>query len=296
MKNVFALLVLMFMATCSSDRKAQLEKLERENKILKEIAGPLPARLDNYYPPKSNAPIYLIEMLSMSTPFEGIGVDLQENDISGAMSDFESFKLQYQKISNMVAEWKDMFPLDLVDSLGLALSKGDQARIGKAMAQIGDVCSSCHLINQIKAQQKFHWPDFDKLTLSDPIVNAQLSWHDFMMGVAASFSGISTSLQQGQLENARRNFQVFSNRFSSMAEGCYDCHSTPRTYYTDESVRNMIKDLGNLLDSSNPDQDKIQQMIGAIGNEGCLKCHYLHMPSVVSKMNWKNFETQFKEP
>ena len=296
MEKTLIILTLLATASCRGDLKTRIEKIEEENKILKELAGPLPASLDNYYPPESSAPVYLLSMFSIATPLEGIGADLQENDMAGARVNFDVFKSNYIKVRAMVEDWTEKFPLDVVDSLGQAISEGNPARIGAAMAQVGSSCTSCHLISQIKAQQKYHWPDFGLLTLSNPDSGAKLSWYDYMMNMSVSFSGISTSLQQGQLENARKYYREFSSQFSAMAEGCFDCHSTSRAYYTDEFVTEMIKDLGNALDSPSPDQNVIQQITVEIGNEGCLKCHYLHMPSVITKKNWKNFEVIFEKP
>lgn len=296
MKRVLTILIFMVMIACGPDLKSRLEKLEEENKILKEMAGPLPASLDNYYPPKAQAPVFMIDMFALAISIEGIGVDLQENDMAGARANFDAFKSQYKKMAGMVKEWKDKFPMELIDTLGEALTAGNSARIGTAMNQVSKVCLSCHLINQTKAQQKYHWPDFDILTLSDPVSKEKLSWHDFMVRMSGAYTGISTSLQQGQLENARRYFKAFSSNFASMTEGCFDCHPSPRAYYVDESVQRMIKELGIALAASAPDTNTVQQLGNAIATEGCINCHYVHMPAVLAKQQWKNYENFFKQP
>jgi hypothetical protein len=296
MKKIAVILVFTAMAACGPDLRPQLEKLETENKFLREMAGPLPASLDNFYPPLTQAPVYLLDMFAIATPLEGIGADLYENDMAGARENFEAFKSAYQKTAGMVDEWKEKFPMAPLDTLDQALKIGDIARIGPAMAKIGDVCSACHLMNQTKAYQKYHWPDFGMLSLTDPVSGGDLSWHEFMMGMSGNYSAISTSLQQDQLENARGNFQAFSLRFKSMAEGCFGCHETPRTSFTDASVQDMIKELGIALDHSVPDADRIEKLNMAIGNEGCLKCHYVHMPAVFARQQWKHFEEVVNQP
>lgn len=290
MKKIVVILVFTLMAACGPDLKPQLEKLAAENMFLREMAGPLPASLDSYYPPITRAPVYLLDMFSIATPMQGIGADLYENDMAGARENFEAFKSAYLKMAGMVDEWKEKFPMAPLDTLDQALKIGDIERIGLAMAKIGDVCTSCHLVNQTKAYQKYHWPDFGLQSLSDPVSGGDLSWHDFMMSMSDNYSAISTSLQQGQMENARSNFQSFNLRFKSMAEGCFGCHDTPRTSYTDASVQDLIKELGIALDDSAPDLDRIEKLNMAVGNEGCLKCHYVHMPAVFARQQWKQFE------
>ncbi|MDP2662375.1 MAG: hypothetical protein Q8R28_16780, partial [Dehalococcoidia bacterium] len=142
-----ATVALVLVAACGNkDQVTKLEnqvtKLEKENKILSEIAGPPPASLAQYYPPQAQAPIWLIEMFNLVGPFEGIGVDLQEGDVQGAKANYDAFKAQYNKVSGMVPEWKGRFPPGPVDDLGKALDSGDPAKVGPAMGQVGQVCGS----------------------------------------------------------------------------------------------------------------------------------------------------------
>ena len=130
--------------------------LEGQKQILIDIAGPLPASLDQFFPPAAPAPVYLFEMFALAGPFEGIMVDLQEGDIPGVQANFEAFKAQYEKMSGMVPEWTDHFPMEPVEALGQALANGDPAQVGPAMGGVGGVCGSCHMLDMVKAQQKYH--------------------------------------------------------------------------------------------------------------------------------------------
>lgn len=284
------------LAACGPDLGPRLEQLEEENRMLKEMAGPLPSSLDDYYPPKAKAPVYMLEMFALATPLEGIGTDLQESDMVGVTDNFNAFRTQYQKMAGMVGEWADKFPMEPLDSLEQALEKGNFEGIGMAMAQIGDVCKSCHVISQTKAYHKYHWPDFDLLSLTDPLTGRELSWNEFMMSMSGAFSAIGTSLNQGQQENAQAYYVAFRQQFTSMTEGCFGCHDTPRAAFTDERVQDMIKELGVALDASTPDLGNIETLRMAIGNEGCLKCHYVHLPPVLAKLQWKNYSDIFQQP
>ncbi len=288
MKKV-ALILLVGLAACGQDLKPRVDKLEKENALLKEMTAPLPSSLDNYFPPKAQGPVYLMEMFSLSNPFEGIGIDLQEKDLPGAKANFDAFRAQYLKMSVMVPEWKEKFPVGPVDSLGLAMGSGNPAMIGSAMGRIGRLCASCHVINQIRAQQKYSWPDFEALSLTDPITNQNISWHESMMRIANAFTAIGNDLGQGQIENVRTNFKSFSDRFISLSANCSGCHDTPRSYFVSQNVQGMVSDLGKAVAATPPDGKAIGQLLGAIGNESCMKCHLVHMPSATAKSFWKAY-------
>lgn len=291
---IASLVLLAVLVSCGQNLQPQVDKLTEENKMLREIAGPPPASLDNLFPPKAPAPVYLLEMFGLSGPFEGIGIDLQEGDIAGAKANFDAFQKQYIKMSDMVPEWKDKFPMTPVDTLGQALASGDPAKVGPAMGQVGEVCGSCHLLFQSKVFQKYHWPDFKIVKVNDPVTNKPMAWRDYMIALATSFSGVSNDLQQGQLDKARQHFKEFSVRFKTLPAGCAACHNTPRTYFVDPSVLAMIDQIGKAVDATPPDAKTIGELMGAVGNESCMKCHFVHIPPQQTKERWEKFEDMLK--
>ncbi len=268
--------------------------------MLKEIAGPLPASLDKLFLPLAQGPVYLFEMFALAGPFEGIMIDLQQGDASGVQANYEAFKAQYEKVSDLVPEWKDRFPGDPIAALGEALKSNDPQKIGQAMGQVGQSCGSCHLLFQAKAFQKYHWGDFHAVKITDPLSQESLEFGDYMMRLAGSFGGIANDLGQGQLDNARNNFQAFSTRFKTLAsEGCIECHKDPagkeipREYFVDEDVSQLIAQLEQVLNAETPDATAVQQLSGAIGSESCMKCHLVHIPAAATQELWKEYAALF---
>lgn len=275
--------------------QADKAALQEQNKQLKELVGPLPASLDNYFPPKTQGPVWLLEMFALASPLEGIEVDLQQGDMAGVKANYTAFKTQYTKMAEMVPEWKAHFPMAPVDALGKALESGDPGQVGPAMGQVGQVCGSCHLVNQTKAFAKYHWNDFAAIKLTDPVSTASFAWVDYMRAMAGAFTGISNDLQQGQVDNARKNFDAFSARIKGLEkEGCAKCHNTPRTYFVDSGSLAMVDKLGQAIKASPPDAKAIAELSGAIGNETCMKCHLVHVPAAATRQRWEVFAELFK--
>lgn len=296
------LLFLLFLLAggCASNQaeldklRAENQKLAAANQQLKDIAGPLPASLDNYFPPKAPAPVYLLEMFNLAAPVESIMGDLQQGDLAGVKANYQAFKAQYVKMSKMVPEWTSLFPMGPVDDLGKAIDSGDPSKIGPAFGPVGAVCGNCHLLNQVKAFQKYHWLDFEIIKITDPLSNKSLALRDYMQQMGGIFTAISNDLNQGQLDNARKDFQAFSATFKALPQGCVACHTTPRTYFVDASVLAMVDQLGKELTTATPDAKKIAELSGAIGNESCMKCHFVHIPSQNRKATWERFADLWK--
>lgn len=275
--------------------QGQVEGLTEQNQFLEEIAGPPPAFLDKFYPPNAPAPVYALEMMALVGAMEGMFVDLQEQDIPGVQANYQAFKAQYEKVAGMVPEWTDRFPMAPVEALGQALASGDPAKVGAAMGQLGQACESCHMPYQMKVQQKYHWPDFATAMITDPLTQQQMPWLDFKMArIGPPFMGIGNDLAQGQVDNARNNFQVFSASFAALRQGCTNCHATPRTYYVDESIQALIDQLGEELTADSPNPAAVGGLMQRIGQESCGKCHLVHFPAAKAKRQWAWFEEIFK--
>ncbi|OGO23602.1 MAG: hypothetical protein A2144_14315 [Chloroflexi bacterium RBG_16_50_9] len=297
--GILALLSANVLVACTSQQpdqatQAELTRLREQNKVLKELAGPLPASLDNYFPPKAPAPVWLFEMFALEGAMSGIMGDLQQGDIAGVEANYQAFKGQYEKISGMVPEWQGFFPMEPVENLGKAINSGDPSKIGPAFGPVGEVCGNCHIRNMVKAHQKYHWPSFDTVKLTNPLSNQAVSWKDYMFQLSGTFSGIGNDLRQGQLENARNNFQAFSATFKNLPQGCAACHTTPRAYFVDPSVQALVDQLGRELAAANPDAKKVEELSGAIGNESCMNCHLVHFPAPNTKARWERFSDIFK--
>jgi hypothetical protein len=269
---------------------------------LKQIAGPPPASLDQYFPPASPAPVFLLQMFAMATPFEGIGVSLQENDMTNVKANFAAFQTEYGKASKMVPEWTAMFPQDAVTAMGTAITAGDPAKIGAAMGGLGAVCTNCHLLYQIKVEQKYHWKDFATIKVTNPVTKQSQAWVDYMTTMAGGFDGAAIDLQEGKTANAAKNFNDFVTEYKALAtDGCKQCHTDPmtgkeipRAYFVDPASMAMIDQLNKAFAATPPDTTTITNLSGAIGNNICLSCHLIHVPAQNAKDTWTTYSNILK--
>ena len=249
------------------------------------MTAPLPASLDKLFPPQAEQPVFLFKMLGMATPLTGIVVDLFENDLENARANYEKFKMNYLELSKLVPEWEKYYPLEPVNRLGSALTIGDPAQVMPAFEQVGKVCSNCHNNTMPRVQYKYHWGDFQGITIEDPLTGQEVSFQQFMQFLDVSFTGISVNMEQGQIDNARKQLQGFRARFEAMEEICMNCHDTERFYYVDETVEAMIDKLEEALNASPVDPKKVGMISQGIGMENCFKCHLVHVPAAVAQIN-----------
>jgi cytochrome c556 len=247
----------------------------------------LPAALDDLYPPKAKGPVYLIKMIGLGESFAGSLSDLFEKDLPNALAGFEKFKAQYGELSGLVPEWESLYPPAPIEELGSALKSGDQGRVMAAVEKVEGVCSGCHVENMARVQFRFGWPDFWEIQAKDPLTGEEVSLHQLMLFLDVNFSGIGADLEQGQAENAQKQFQGFKARFGAMAGTCQKCHGEDeRKYYVDSGVRAMVEELGKA--AAEPSPEKARHLVQGIGMESCHKCHLVHVPAAFAQKKLKS--------
>lgn len=238
-----------------------------------------PASLDSLYPPKARAPLFLRGMHELNATFTGIVVDLFENDHAGVLANFESFQSQYRENAALVPEWADRYPSEPVEALGKIISGGSPDEVMAEVNRVGAICHDCHLATMVPVQQKYRWPDFQSITVEDPIRMTDLPYPEFMQMLNTSLTGIGIDVAQGQVENARMHLGALATRMASLKEICSACHDTERTYFVDARIDSLLGRMTTALQDTEVDPGAVGRLSQEIGMESCSKCHLVHVPA-----------------
>lgn len=250
-----------------------------------EVAHGVPASLDALYPPQAKQPEYLMRMLRLGSLMTGVAVDLAQQDVEHAAQGFAAFRSDYLEVAALVPEWRGEFPVEPVDALGEALASGDPARVGPAFGAVGAVCASCHHSSMAAVAARYHWPDANAITTTDPVSGERVGHAQFMHQLDFSLTGITHDLAQGQLDEARAHFEDFRRRFAALGETCENCHGTEeRFYFTDPASAARVEAIGAALSAENPDPGAVQGAVMEVGHNTCFRCHLVHVPAAFAKV------------
>ncbi len=249
------------------------------------LAAALPSSLDSFYPPKAEQPYYLFEMLKLDTLFSGIAADVMEDELSGAIASFAEFESQYRKVSKMVPEWEGYYSNESVERLGETLKRGGRDEAMAAFGEVGKSCHQCHISKMVPAQQRYHWGKFSEIMVLDPLSREQTEYASFKKYLSTNMAGLIVNLRQGQVENARRQFDGFRARFETLKESCLNCHDDEMAYFVDGSVEKLFDEVNRALSGKNVDPEAIRTMVQGIGRESCFRCHLVHVPAAFSDSN-----------
>lgn len=239
----------------------------------------LPPSLAALYPPVAERPVHLLAMLELQDGFSGIVVDLLEGDVAQARASYVEFAQRYRRAADLVPEWRAAYPEEPVRSLGSALAGGDRPATMAAIDAVGAVCHACHQVAMASVQLRYRWGRFADVTVADPLTGGAASYAAFKRGLATNLAGITHDLRQGEVENARRQFDGFRARFAALSESCNTCHDTPRRSFVDLSVQAVVDALGRALAAAVPDLAAVVRLTAGIGQASCSACHLVHTPA-----------------
>ena len=243
----------------------------------------LPGSLDKLYPPQAPGPVYLGEMIKLANHFSGIQTDLAEGDVENALVNFKAFADQYESVAKLVPEWESYYSVSDVSELGTALRSGDQQQIGSAFKKIGAQCHDCHSHNMTSTYQRYHWGDYDRISLNDPLSGEEISFARLMQLTAADLDGIGNDLGQGQTEQALVHARGLGQRYQALRETCFACHDSERRYYVDDEIMGMIAEIESVVSQPGTEPAAAFKLVESIGMESCRKCHLVHVPAAFQK-------------
>jgi len=243
----------------------------------------LPASLDGLYPPKTERPVLFLAMHDLNAALTGVVVDINENDREGAVANFQRCEQLYREIALLVPEWKSWYPAEPVEELGRVVQAGTPGEVMAAVGKVGAACHDCHVATMVPVQMRYHWPDFNEITVHDPVAGVDIDFPEFMRMLNASMTGVANDLRQDQPVNARVQFAEFSRRMAALRESCDACHDSERAYFVDTRIESLLADIGVALAGSAPDPVAVAARNQRIGEESCFKCHLVHLPAAYSR-------------
>lgn len=224
-------------------------------------------------------------MLDLGARMSGVVVDLATGDLEHLAASFAAFESAYSETAGLVPEWRDRFPVEPVRSLGEAVASGDPSRIGPALGAVGGVCASCHHESMAAVAFRYHWPDANTVTTTDPVTGKKVGHAEFMHQLDFSMTGITHDLAQSQVDSARGHYEDFQKRFVALGETCEDCHGTEeRHYFTDAASAARVDAIGAALSAEDPDPAAVQRAVMEVGFNTCHRCHLVHVPAAFSKV------------
>ncbi len=244
--------------------------------------GVPPKSLEKYYPPNSEKFEYLMNMYKASISFTGLSTSLMEKDWKRAEKWAKSLRDAYLKIGELVPEWDKVLRKKEANALVKAVQNKDVRKIRFFANAVGQTCSKCHSRYMASTKLLYHFPDFDTVSLEDPVSGLSYEVSDYMAKMTTSFKLLNVYLSDGLKNKAKKAGMDFVKRFKGLTQMCSECHTNKLSeeIYFGKEVQAKVKELEAAI--RNLDAKKISQTFGWINMNNCSKCHNVHeVPTMI---------------
>jgi hypothetical protein len=240
------------------------------------ISKGLPSSLQQYYKGRRNK--YALSMIELGRLMGASFEEAYSKNYNHSLEHFQNFREQYDKISQMVPEWRHYFPQEpLQETEQLIMQKAPPEKIRKATKDVENVCTNCHVYEMFKVQSTYHWKKFSDIYIMNEH-GEDVSFHTVMIDLSNKLAVIPTTIQRKDFEAADLHFKDLSDNFIFLEMSCNRCHHQPREYFVDQRVKAHWYQIGGLIRHRKSDIAAYRRLVDQVYEESCIPCHRVHMP------------------
>lgn len=257
---------------------------------------PPPQSMDKFYSERGKTSEWIEQMRQISKAFGATLISRDKKEWGEAHKHAQDFGAAYQKASEMVPEWKDLFDLEASEFFVASIQSQDTEKIKSFSDKVGKTCSQCHRKHNISVWTRYHWPSTKTIKVLDPIDEQEVDYDQFMHRLSSSFKNIEILFEQEKYNESWKAIDIFSKRLRGLRSVCSKCHvsewtknsTTVKDYFVGEDMMDALQEIKKSFASGTPDTKLFQKKMEHISMESCKMCHLIHQPAAIIQRTWAN--------
>ena len=235
-----------------------------------------PASLEQWYKPANKRQVWLHTMFRLRREMQAIS-EYSQLDNQAAMGKWlQRLEEDYNKIVEMVPEWKQEIKPRLIDELKMFAEKDDKYRLQKTLEMIERTCDDCHTNYAPLVTAKYRSPYYDDIKLKS-IDGNEISFEESMENQSASVNRILIALDDGHKSSALYVSKTLFTQLQNLGESCDACHKDDA--YPKERILGAANSERFEILQSHISAGRVkdsQKMMGEIAVTVCARCHNIH--------------------
>jgi hypothetical protein len=255
---------------------------------------PPPHSLDKFYAERGKTSEWVEQMRQINKTLGTVFISMGREDWEKAFQSAKDFGLAYQKASEMVPEWKELFDLESSEAFIASIPLQNAENTTQLSDKVEKTCSQCHQKHNISVWTQYHWPSTKTIKVLDPIDDEEVNYDQFMHRLSSSFRNISINFEQQKYNESWKAIDIFSKRFRGMRSVCSKCHVTEwskkstsvKDFFVGEDMIDALQKIKKTFASGSPDTKIFQKNMEYISKRSCKMCHLVHQPSAIIQRAW----------
>ncbi len=235
-----------------------------------------PESLQKWYKPANKRQVWLHTMFKLRREMQAIHDYSKAGDYPRIHKWLGRFDNNYNKMGEMVPEWKNRIKPELITELASFVQQEDTDNINKTLNSIRRTCNDCHDDYQPLVTMLYRTPLYDEIE----IIDEQGQKHDLdknMASLSRSVNEILIALDDDQTDRALQATDNLVSHLQKLGQSCNSCHKDdpyPEERILGEATQKYFITLKKHIQKNQIKESK--QIMGTVGVNVCSRCHNTH--------------------
>ncbi len=234
----------------------------------------LPPSLGRWYKPANKRQVWLHTMFALRREMQAVSEYLDSGDWGHARAWAERLAGHYERIGEMVPEWREQLDPDELVALRAALKRRDTARARRALRALSHGCDACHRDYRALAAARYRVPTYRDRRVT--VHGETLTYPALMARLSVRLNRIKIAAMDGRKADARGAFMELRTLLDALGGDCAACHRqdpVPRERILGDGARALLDRLEQALSGAETDSGRL---LGEMAVTVCARCHGLH--------------------
>ena len=228
-----------------------------------------PASLSQWYQPENKRQVWLHNMFKLRREMQAIRHYADQGDAQHLQKWLMPFSEHYQKIGEMVPEWKKKLDMESLSSLQQSARENRFKGVSNALAEIDKSCQSCHADYRAITASMYRAPNFSSVKIDG---NTDFEAH--MERLGKQVNQIKIAAEDERRDEALASLATLKQGMHSLGKTCISCHKKDDRAYPGEAVLQSVASLEQSLNGGTiKDQGRD---LGTLAVLACARCHGTH--------------------
>ena len=179
------------------------------------------------------------------------------------------FADDYQKIAEMVPEWKHRLDQKAVQNLKTAQASDQYDEVAVVLESLQVSCNDCHRQFRSVTAALYRTPNFDHIR-----INANEPLSDSMKSLNTTVNQIKLAIRVGEQELSLAALGELRHGIDAIGEVCSNCHEKMPKTYPEAGLESALNELQASLESD--DMRQQGRDLGTVAVMACAQCHGTH--------------------
>jgi cytochrome c556 len=235
-----------------------------------------PASLEQWYKPANKRQVWLHTMFRLRREMQAISEYAEKNDPASMKKWINRLEKDYNKIADMVPEWKEEIKPRLLPDLKMFADKRDNYRVKKTLKMIQRTCDDCHDSYAPLVTAMYRSPHYDDIKFIDSN-GIEQNFEDNMDTLSESVNRILIALDDGNNPAALKASKELDVQLQDLGKSCNNCHKDdeyPRERILGKATQEHFEKLHSYINKGQVKDS--QKLMGEIAVTVCARCHNTH--------------------